>query len=118
MRAMRHRCQLLQIAAPALLVVCITLVVVHGLAGHAHADLLATVPVAEHVPGDDHHDATGGSCEIARTPTAGVDVAISAPVLPRIALLVAPRTVPGSAFDEKQPDSRPPLFLLHATLLI
>jgi hypothetical protein len=103
-------------AAPLLLVVCISLLVVHGLAGHAHADLLASVPVAEHVPGDDHHDATGGSCELART--ADVHVAISAPASPSIALLVAPTTVPGSAVDEDQPASRPPLFLLHAALLI
>jgi hypothetical protein len=103
-------------AARSLLLVCISLLVVHGLAGHAHADLLASVPVAEHVPGDDHHDATGGSCEVARTPD--VDVAISAPVLPRIALLVAPSTVPGPVFDADQPASRPPLFLLHAALLI
>jgi hypothetical protein len=103
-------------AAPLLLVVCISLLVVHGLAGHAHADLLASVPVTEHVPGDAHHDATGGSCELARTPD--VDVALSAPAVPPIALMVAPRTVPGSAFDEDQPGSHPPLFLLHAALLI
>jgi hypothetical protein len=113
---MRHRRQLLHIAAPSLLVVCITLLVVHGIAGHAHSDLLASVPVAEHVPGDDHHDATGGSCELARTPD--VDVATSQPALPSIALLVAPKTVSGAAFDEDQPAARPPLFLLHATLLI
>lgn len=115
---MRRWRQLPRLATPSLLVVCVTLLITHGLAGHAHADLLSSIPVAEHVPGDDHHEATGGSCEIARTPSADVDLASSAPVLPCMALLVAPRTVTAFAFDEDQPAGRPPLFLLHAALLI
>ncbi|MGH2393239.1 MAG: hypothetical protein ACRDGH_07055 [Candidatus Limnocylindria bacterium] len=109
--------EFLRIAVRSLLVVCITLLVVHGLTGHAHVDLLASVPVAEHVPGDDHHEATGGSCEIARTPSQTVAVAISTAVR-CMALLGPPSTATAYAFEEDPPATRPPLFLLHASLLI
>jgi hypothetical protein len=104
-----------------LLLVSATLLIVHGLTGHAHGDLLVPVPVAEHAPGDDHHDTAGGSCDIARVSTdraIRAIVAIVAPALAAVAVVVRPTGFQGQALDEYQPPPRLPLFLLHAALLI
>lgn len=98
--------------------VCVTLLALHGLTDHAHADLLASLPVAEHVPGDDHHHAAGGSCEMARTPSADVDGAASPLAPPFVGLVVAPAPLASGILDAREPLLRPPLFLLHAALLI
>lgn len=118
MRGMQRGRPLLRIATPLLLVVCITLLVVHGLTGHAHVDVLAAVPVTDHVPGDDHHEVAGGSCEIARTPASSTHVPLLASVLPPVAFLEAPSRTAAGSVDEAKPAVRPPRFLLHAALLI
>jgi hypothetical protein len=118
MLAMLQRHRVTRMSFNVLLLVSATLLIVHGLAGHAHGDLLAPVPVAEHAPGDDHHDTAGGSCDIARVSTDRAIVAIVAPALAAVAVVVRPTGFQGQALDEYQPPPRLPLFLLHAALLI
>lgn len=119
MRSMRAMHPLhLVVRIRCLLLVCVTLLILHGLTGHAHADLLVSVPVTDHVPGDDHHHAAGGSCEMARTPTADVDGAVEAPVRQGAAVVIAPRALASAVLGAGETSYRPPLFLLHAALLI
>ena len=111
----RPRC-LARLLLQGVFVACVVGLMGHALTGHAHADLLAAAPAHEHVPGDDHHDAAGGSCEALRAPTPDgppavlVEDAIE-PVW-SIAASMAARTFVRPVL------AQPPLFLLHASLLI
>src|SRR5262245_27115789 len=95
----------------------VALISLHAVADHAHADILASVPVSDHVPGDEHHGSSGGSCDGVRWAT--VAVAASAVVSVNLSVLALPspkfEVVP---LDARPSDSGPPLFLLHAALLI
>jgi hypothetical protein len=98
-----------------LLFVCIVLLVSHVAVGHAHADVLAAVPVEDHVPGDHHHQSAGGSCDGVKAPADGTPVpAAPSFISPCITFSPCRAALVGTdpAVD------RPPLFLLHASLLI
>jgi hypothetical protein len=92
------------------------LFVAHVLGGHLHADAATAVPVDAHEQGDGHHDDGAASCDALRTAAGHVaPVVVAAPlVVPaaptrkdRWPLALAPTALPF-----------PPLFLLHAALLI
>ena len=98
-----------------LLLACVMLLAAHVAGGHAHADVLAAIQLHDHVPGDDHHESAGGSCD-------GVKASADSAPAPSVAGFVLSRVmspecdaVPGETGSV--PD-RPPLFLLHASLLI
>jgi hypothetical protein len=98
-----------------LLLVCVMLLAAHVAGGHAHADVLAAIPVQDHVPGDDHHESAGGSCD-------GMKASADSAPAPTVAGFVSSRVMspecdaaPGETGSV--PDG-PPLFLLHASLLI
>jgi len=87
---------------------------VHGLPGHGHADPLARVPLTNHIAGDAHHEGAG-ACE-------GVQ---GAAWVDAVEVLPGSRSTPeataicqSGSVDRPPAISRPPRFLLHATLLI
>jgi hypothetical protein len=101
-----------------LVAIAVFVVVGHICAGpiHAHAGALTTHSEDHPEHGSDEA-AHGGSCEALRT-TTGLDL----PALPAarldvvlVAVLRAAGAVPAAA---PTPDTLPPLFLLHAALLI
>jgi hypothetical protein len=89
------------------------LLAAHVASGHGHADLLAALPLHDHVPGDDHHESAGGSCDGVKGTTA------TAPT-PTMASFIGPgvMSVPRQEVGIDVAPDRPPLFLLHASLLI
>ena len=118
MPAMLQRPPVLRMSVNSLLLVCVALLLVHALAGHTHADLLAPVSMADHVPGDEHHNAAGGSCEVVRAPASGADMVIATSAMAVGAVLMAPTAFPDLAIADCRTPRSLPLFLLHAALLI
>jgi hypothetical protein len=96
-------------------VACLLALLGHIVAGHVHADMLSAVPLAHHEAGDEHHD-VGPSCDSTRaaSPSASAVVAVTA-VLPFATGVVAILRL--VAVEPPSPEA-PPLFLLHAALLI
>jgi hypothetical protein len=97
-----------------LVVGCVAVLALHGLAGHAHADSLAPVPLTSHVAGDAHHEGAG-ACEGAQGAAwmGAVEALPGAPSTP--AVTAGSRSV---SLDQPHEIPRPPRFLLHAALLI
>jgi hypothetical protein len=97
------------------LLACVMLLVAHVASGHGHADLLATIPLQDHVPGDDHHESAGGSCDGVKGPPATTPTPT-----PTTASFIGPgvMSVERRAVGIDWAPDRPPLFLLHASLLI
>lgn len=91
------------------------LLVSHVEIGHAHADLLAAIPTQDHVPGDGHHDSAGGSCDGLKAPAHGVPAPTAGDLVPGT---ITPPIRLAAPFDAEAAPDRPPLFLLHAALLI
>lgn len=96
-------------------VACLLALVGHIVAGHAHADVLSAASVEHHEPGDEHHDG-GASCESIRawSPAAAAGLAVGA-ISTFVAYVAA---VLRETSVEPPVRSAPPLFLLHAALLI
>jgi hypothetical protein len=83
---------------------------------HAHAGALTTHS-EEHPEHGSDESAHGGSCEALRT-----TLSLDAPALPATGIVLTPlsalRSPTALATDAPVPTSSPPLFLLHAALLI
>jgi hypothetical protein len=96
-------------------IACIVFLASHVAVGHAHADLLAAIPLQDHVPGDDHHESAGGSCD-------GVKASAHSAPAPTATSLVSSCVTASErqavSVETGSPVDRPPLFLLHASLLI
>src|SRR5262249_33813398 len=105
-------------SAPFLVAIAVFVVLGHICAApfHAHAGALTTHS-EDHPEGGSGEAAHGGSCEALKT-TSNVDL----PLLPSARIeIVFPFELfgrPTIAASVPAPDTSPPLFLLHATLLI
>ena len=95
------------------MVVGLTLLAVHVLGGHAHADPLVSVPLAGHIAGDGHHE-DGGACVSVQgvTSMAAAEVVLDSEATPETS------TSSHSGWLDRPPTiPRPPRFLLHASFL-
>jgi len=105
-----------QASSVLLVAVAILMVVAHICAGplHAHAGTVTT-HAEDHPERGSDEAAHGGSCEVLRA-TPNVDL----PALTAARLEIVPLTaiLPTIARPLPVPDTSPPLFLLHAVLLI
>jgi hypothetical protein len=100
----------------ALTLVCVLVLAGHVASGHAHLGPLDTAPLEAHATGDEHH-AEGASCAALRSP-AGASSVASVAAIPVPVLAIPDRTATAAAPVAAPPSPQPPLFLLHAALLI
>lgn len=115
-RRMRRTRRVGRLLFRVIFIACMAAMLGHSSTGHAHADLLAPAPAHEHVPGDEHHEAAGGSCEALRAPAPdGTPVILVEDAIGAVSFIAASTATPVYI---RPVLVQPPLFLLHAALLI